>query len=112
MGNFFTKEKDKRIVYNDNNIREQLNSEPTHADIKNIIKKYEHIKNSKRITDIDKLIDVMNNTDWSKTKTNHNNDNNYLVEPSAPQLPVSVPLSIEQHIHIPIAIAQIVEAIK
>jgi hypothetical protein len=102
MGNFFTKEKDKRIVYNDNNIREQLNREPTYTDIKNIIKKYEHIKNSKRITDIDKLIDVMNNTDWSKTNTNHNNDNNYLAEPSAPPIPL----------HIPIAIAHVIEVIK
>lgn len=104
MGNFFTKNKSQ--VYNNNNIQEPIRREPTPDDIKDIIKKYEHIKNSKRITDIDKLINVMNNTDWTKTKTN----TNYSVEPSAPPLPLR--LQVDSHIPIPIAVAHIIEVIK
>jgi hypothetical protein len=89
MGIFFTKNKK---VYT-----EWPKSEMNNSDIKEIINKYEYIKNRKQITDIDKLIEVMKNTDWDK-----NNITNNLVEPSAP------PLELDST-YIPIAIARVIE---
>ncbi len=108
MGNFFTKNKqqvcnhtnNQEQVCNHTNNQEQINTEPTDTDIKDIIKKYEYIKNKKRIADLDKLIEIMNNTDWSKTNHNYNCN----AKPSAP------PLQLQ--LHIPIAIAHVVEIVK
>ena len=90
MGIFFIK--NKKVV----NI-ERPKSEMNNSDIKEIINKYEYIKNGKQITDIDKLIEVMKNTDWDK-----NNITNNLVEPSAP------PLELDST-YIPIALARVID---
>jgi hypothetical protein len=88
MGNFFTK-KDLSVKPISNIDTRQR--DPSHTDIKEIIQHYEHIKNTKNIKDINKLIDVMQNTNWDSTVL--------LPEPSAPPV----------QIYIPIAIARIIE---
>ena len=70
--------------------------EPSENDIREIITKYEHIKNTKHIKDMNKLIDVVQNTDWDKFEIPR-----HFPEPSAP--------IIQEDVHIPIAISRIIE---
>lgn len=93
-GKFFTKNEPQVKPIITHVIKRQY--EPSENNIREIIEKYEHIKNTKNIKDINKLIDVIKNTDWDKTILTNN-----LPEPSAPLI---VP-----HIHIPIAVAHVIK---
>jgi len=64
--------------------------------LEKLLKNMNILKNTKNIKDINKLIDVIKNTDWDKTILTNN-----LPEPSAPLI---VP-----HIHIPIAVAHVIK---
>jgi hypothetical protein len=57
-------------------------------DMKKIIEQYEYIKNNKKITDVDKLIKIIKNTNWDEIEP--------CVLPSAPPLiatPVLIPIA-------------------
>ena len=86
MGNFFTKNQPSVKPISNININQQ---EPSYNDIKTIIAKYEHIKNTKNIKDINKLIDIMQNTNWDSTVLTNN-----VLEPSAPPLCTNIPIAI------------------
>ena len=98
MGNFFTKN-EPQVKPVTKPIPEPITKrryEPSENDIRQIITKYEHIKNTKRINDMNKLIDVIQNTDWDKIIIP-----THLPEASAP--------IIQENMHIPIAVARIIE---
>ena len=106
MGNFFTKN-EPQVKPVTKPIPEPITEpitasipkpryEPSENDIRQIITKYEHIKNTKHINDMNKLIDVIQNTDWDKIIIP-----THLPEASAP--------IIQEDMHIPIAVARIIE---
>lgn len=97
MGNLFTKNththtdtihyttSQKEIKNNNYHICKTI----TNEDIKEIIQHYEHIKNTKHIEDMDKLITIMGNTNWDAIDTT-----NKIIQPSAPPLCISIPIAI------------------
>jgi hypothetical protein len=110
MGNKSTKieTKNKKHICEEKQTqtRGQKNNDEATLDeeeIKNIIRKYEHVKNNKRIANVDVIVGVMKNTDWDKVEMVSN-------IPSAPLLPVVDPVKTQMPIttHIPIAVAQII----
>ena len=73
-----------------------------HSNIKEIIEKYEYIKQTKKITDINTIIEIIQNTDWEKDELNKFE----VVIPSAPPItqqtqsyiPIAEPIMIEKNI--------------
>jgi hypothetical protein len=60
-------------------------------DGKQLIERYEYIKNIKQMNDVDKLIDIINNTNWDAIS----NNKIYCIEASAPPVIQSfVPIAI------------------
>ncbi len=91
--------KEDPVIEKENNpvIEKDSNSfkKETKEDKKQFIERYEYIKNLKHLNDIDKMIDIINNTNWEAMSCK--------VEASAP------PLQIEMQTQLPIAIATPIE---
>ena len=105
MGNYFTQNSERGLK---KVRREPHKREFTHDEIKDIINKYEYIKNNKHIIDANKLIEVMQNTDWDRIKPSAP-----MIEPSAPMIEPSAPMIEAKFVETPpIAIAYIVEENK
>lgn len=84
MGLLFSKQK--------TNIRERPSQIPKQESISDTIKKYEYIKQTKHIQDINLILNIIQNTDWSKVEMEYAPPP-LMPIPSAP--PIDIPVAVE-----------------